>query len=58
VENVLLTEAYNAVLVSSLLVHKYSLTYVTAEEEIFVFKNVVILSMERKDDIPMTAETA
>jgi hypothetical protein len=58
VKNVLLTEAYIAVLVSSVLIHKYSLTYIITEEETLVFKNFVILSIGRKDDIPMTAETA
>ena len=33
VENVLLTEAYIAALTSSDLIRKYSLTYITTEEE-------------------------
>jgi hypothetical protein len=59
VETELLTEAYIAVVVSSVLIHKYSLTYITTEEETLVFKNVVIHSMERKNDIYfMTVKTA
>jgi hypothetical protein len=59
VENVQLTEANIAVLVSSVLIHKYSLTYITIEEETLAFKNVVIHFMEGKEDIYfVTAKTA
>ena len=59
VENVLLTEANTTVIVSSVLIHKYSLTYTTTEEETLAFKNVVIHFMEGKDDVYlMTSNTA
>jgi hypothetical protein len=59
VENVLLTEAYIAVLVSSVLIRKYSLIYIKTEEKKLVVKIVVISFMEGKDDIYlMTANTA
>jgi hypothetical protein len=51
VENVQLTETYIAVLVSSVLIHKYSLTYIKPEEEEMIFRNVVIHFMEGKHDI-------
>jgi hypothetical protein len=50
VENVELTEAYIAVLVSSVLNHEYSPICITTEEEKLVFKNFVIHFMEGKDD--------
>jgi len=58
VENLQLSEAYIAVLVSSVLIHKYSLTYIKTEEETLVFKNVRIYLMEGKDNIYlMTVKT-
>ena len=59
VEKVLLAVAYIAVLVSSVLIRKYLLTYITTEEETLLFKNVATRFMEGKDDIYlMIAETA
>ena len=54
VEKVLLAVAYIAVLVSSVLIRKYSLTYITTEEETLFFKNVVTHFLEGKDDIQYT----